>query len=134
MAHWKTLVSNDYISSADLYDEKTEKFLELTVTIEKVQGGELTGDGGRKTRRPFVWFAGSKSGKPLALNSTNAKAVTAIAGSPDVKRWPGVPVTLFVTKTRDPNGEGMVDCIRIKAPSARADAARGDSAKDPRHG
>lgn len=128
MPHWRSFVSNAYVCAADLFDERTETFREVTVTIEKVTGGEIIGEGGRKTKRPFVYFAGSKTDKPLGLNSTNSKAIEQIAGSGDVKRWVGLRLVLFVTKTRDPNGSGMVDCIRVRAP-AKSDG----TAPEPDH-
>lgn len=117
MPHWRSLVSNDYVCAADLFDEKAEAYRELTATIERVEGGTIVGQGGRKSKRPFIYFAGSKTGKPLGLNSTNSKSICTIAGSEDYKRWIGVRITLFVTKTRDPESGGMIDCIRIKQPA-----------------
>lgn len=116
MPHWRTFVSNDWFTAADLYDEKSEVFGEVVVKIDSVKGGELVGEGGRKTRRPIVTFSGpsGRPFKPLAVNSTNAKAISAIAGSEDTNRWVGALVCLFVTKTRDPQGGGQINCIRVK--------------------
>ena len=46
---------------------------DVTLTISKVTGGELTGQGGKKTRKPMVYVAGKE--KPLAINKTNGKSI-----------------------------------------------------------
>lgn len=105
MAHWKTMMQKDYLYSFDLNGKA------VTVTIDKVKGGELTGEGGKKTKKPLCYFRGSKTGKPLALNSTNCKAIAAMYGN-DVEAWVGKRITIFPTTTNF--GSETVDCIRVK--------------------
>ena len=83
----------------------------VTVTIERVKGGELTGEGGKKTKKPLCYFKGSKTGKPLALNSTNCKAIAGMYGN-DTDAWIGKRITIFPTTTNF--GADIVDCIRVK--------------------
>ncbi len=111
MAHWKSMTETEWLYAFDLEGK------ERVVQIEKVVGGTLIGEGGRKTKKPCVHFKGVP--KPLALNATNAKMISSVVGSPDVEKWPGQWVTLFPTQCQSPKGE-TVDCIRIrpKAPAA----------------
>ncbi len=73
--------------------------------------GEVVGAGGKKSKKPRAFFRGKK--KPLVLNATNCKAITAIVGSPDVERWAGQWITLFPTTCQATTGE-TVECIRVK--------------------
>ena len=63
--HWKSLMDRDFMYAFDLQGK------DVTVTIDRVVGGELTGPGGKKSQKPLCYFRESKSGKPLALNTTN---------------------------------------------------------------
>jgi hypothetical protein len=90
--------------------DKDGKARDFTLQIEKVEGGELMVAGGAKSRKPILYFHGAK--RPLALNKTNARAISALYGR-DVKRWVGRLVTLYPTTTRfgsDPD----CPCIRVR--------------------
>ena len=89
------------------------------IAIVALVGGELTGPGGKKSKKPLAYFKESKSGKPLALNATNCKAIAGMYGN-DTDGWIGKRVTLFPTTTQ--MGSETVECIRVrpKVPSGKA--------------
>jgi len=111
MAHWKSMMDRDFMYAFDLQGK------DVTVTIDRVVAGELTGQGGRKSKKPLCYFKESKSGKPLALNSTNCKTIAALYGH-DTDAWVGKPITLYPTKTQM-GGEEM-DCIRVRPSAPKA--------------
>ena len=106
MAHWKSLMDREYLYAFDLQGK------DVTLTIERVAGGDLTGPGGKKSKKPLCYFKESKSGKPLALNSTNCRAISSMYGN-DTDGWIGKRVTLYPTVTQF--GGEEVECIRIRA-------------------
>jgi len=106
MPDYRSMYDRDYIGHFDLPGGK-----DLTLTIKKVMGGELTAIGGRKSKKPIVHF--KQAVKPLICNKTNAKTIAAMYGNM-VEEWAGKAITLFVSTTRDPSGGGEVECIRIR--------------------
>lgn len=69
------------------------------VDVEIVDSGVETVSGAKKGDEkdmPWLAFAGKK--KRLALNVTNCKTMTTIAGTPVIERWRGW-ITLIVVKT-----------------------------------
>ena len=117
MPHWKSMTDSEWLFVWDLGG------VERHVQVDRVIGATLTGQKGRKTKKPCVYFKGVE--KPLALNATNAKTITAIVGSPDTDKWLGQWVTLYPATTQDPDGQ-TVDCIRIrpKAPTPPTQSAQ----------
>jgi len=103
--HWKSMLDKQYLYAFDL-DGK-----DVTVTIDRVVGGELTGEGGKKSKKPLCYFRGSRTGKPLALNSTNCKIIAGMYGN-DTDGWIGKRVTLYPTTTSF--GSDQVECIRVR--------------------
>ncbi len=109
MPHWKSLTERDYIFAFDLQGK------DVVVTITKVIGGTLVGEGGRKTKKPVAYFEGKEKG--LALNSTNCKLIAAMYGN-DTDGWIGKKITLYPTTTSF-GSQSDIECIRVrpKAPS-----------------
>jgi hypothetical protein len=118
--HWKSMIDRDFIFAFDLNGK------DVTVTIARVIGGELTGPGGRKTKKPIMYFEGKEKG--LALNSTNAKTIAAMYGN-YVEKWVGQKITLYPTTTQM-GGETM-ECIRVRPTPPAARASNGKSAPKP---
>jgi|SRR6267154_3092446 len=102
---FRTLFDRDYIGAFDLQGR------DITVTISKVVGGELTAMGGRKSRKPILYFAGKERG--MIMNKTNSKTVAALYGN-FVEGWVNKRVTIFVGMTRDPSTGGECECLRIR--------------------
>lgn len=102
---YRTLFDRDYLGHFDLQGR------EVTVTINKVVGGNLTSVGGRKSKKPIVYFEGKEKG--LICNKTNSKTIAAMYGN-YVESWVGKKITLYVSTTRSPDGGEDVECIRIR--------------------
>lgn len=113
---YRKLYDKDFIGAWDI--DGTDK----VITIKRVDAGQLTSVGGRKSKKPVIYFEGSDKG--FALNSTNGKTIAAMYGV-YVEGWIGKKIALFKSTTRNPDGSGDVDCIRVrpKAP----DQGFGDS-------
>lgn len=111
---FRTMYDREYIGAFDLPEGKGD----TTLTIAKVEGGELTAMGGRKSKKPIVRWKETGM-KPLICNKTNGKTIAAMYGN-FVEAWAGKRVTLFRGSTRNPEDGGNVDCIRIRpaAPTA----------------
>lgn len=133
MAHYRTMLTNENFSAADLWSEKLEKYVEIVVQIIDVKRGEVVGEKGRKKGMPFITMRSAKTGqtipKPLGLNATNCETISGVAGAPDMKKWPGLWITLYVTKTEV--GKGMRDCIRIRPEAAKVSGAPSSTPEQP---
>jgi hypothetical protein len=103
---YRSLYGKDYVGSWDIPDGK-----DITVTISSVSGGELAGVGGRKSKKPLLTLKGTA--KKLALNATNGKTIATMYGK-DIEGWVGKKISLYKSTTRDPNGDGETECIRVR--------------------
>lgn len=103
MPHWKSLTDRSFIYAFDLGGR------DVTVKISKVVAGELTAVGGRKSKKPLVYFEGKE--KPLALNATNAKTIAGLYSN-YTEKWVGKLITMYPT-TAEMAGE-VVEAIRIR--------------------
>jgi hypothetical protein len=56
--------------------------------------------------------------KPMILNATNCKTITALAKSPYIEQWPGVRIQVFATQVKA--GGDVVDALRIRPKSPGA--------------
>lgn len=104
--HYKKLRNPNYIGSYELMTGEAP--IELNVKIvsaskEQVQNGD-------KKEEAMVLYLENQ--KPMIVNSTNAKAITAALASPYVEDWSGKYITLYVAKIRA-FGEN-VDALRVK--------------------
>ena len=124
MTHYKTMYDeSDMLFAADIYGKG-----DVVVTIERVEAGAIVGEKGRKTKKPFVSFRGTK--KRLALNKTNGRTISQLYG-PDVTQWPGKTIALYATTTTF--GNETVDCVRVRPaiPKPKAGAAHKVEASTP---
>ncbi len=103
--HYRAMYDADFWGAWDL--ESGDK----TVTIKRCVGGELTGPGGKKSKKPVIYVDGSEKGIPL--NKTNGKTIASMYGN-YVTEWVGKSITLFKSSTRNPQDGGEIDCIRIR--------------------
>lgn len=104
MTDYRSMYDKDYIGAWSLPDGK-----DVTVTITRVTGGQLTGVGGRKTRKPVIYMQGTDKG--FALNATNGKTIAALYGN-HVEGWVGKRITLYKTTTQF--GSEQMECLRIR--------------------
>ena len=117
---YRSLYGKEWIGSWDIQDK------DVTVTITGVTGGELTSVGGRKSKKPVVSMRGTE--KKLALNATNGKAIAKMYGN-HVEAWVGKRITIYKSTTRDPSGDGEVECVRVR-PQIPPEKKNGAEQKD----
>lgn len=118
---YRSLYDKNFIGAWDLKDK------DVVVTITKVKGGELTAPGGKKSKKPVVYMKGTDKG--FAINSTNGKAIAGMYGN-HVEQWIGKRITLYKSMTRNPDGGGEVECIRVR-PTVPAAKAAGQEEEAP---
>lgn len=118
MPDYRSMFDRDYLAAFDLGGR------DVTVTIARVEGKELTGSGGRKTKKPVVYFDGKEKG--FTCNKTNGKVIAALYGN-DTAAWVGKRITLYPTTTS--MGGETVDCIRVRnrVPSDKAESTNAPS-------
>ena len=117
MPDYRSMFDRDYIGAWDLNGK------DVTVTIAKVERGELTSRGNKKDHKPVLYFVGKE--KALALNKTNAKTVAKLYGN-DTSNWIGKAIVIYPTTTEF--GKETVDCIRIR-PTRPAAGAKTEQAR-----
>src|SRR5882672_4889389 len=105
LTDYRSLYDKDFIGAWDLHGG------DMTVTIKKVIGGQLTSIGGRKSKKPVIYMAHTEKG--FALNATNGKTIAALYGN-FTEKWVGKQITLYKSMTRSPDGSGDVECIRVR--------------------
>lgn len=120
---YRSMYDKDYIGAWDLTDGK-----DAIVTISRVVAGNLIGSGGRKSKKPIVYMRGTEKG--FAVNATNGKTIAALYGT-HVEDWVGKKIALYKTTTRSPDGDGEVECIRVR-PHIPQIARAADPAPSPR--
>lgn len=118
------MTDRDWLFAFDLQGK------DVTLTIEKVEAGNITGTGGKKSRKPVVHFKEGQNKKPLALAVTNCKAIASMYGN-DVEQWVGKRVTLYPTTTSF--GGETVECIRIRPvkPPEKGGRSATEEAREP---
>lgn len=114
MTHTDDLFERKFITAHDLLKR------DVTVTIETLAIEELRAHGGRKEKKPVLYFVGKDKG--LVLNRTNVDLIAKLHGK-ETDGWIGQKITLYPTTTK--MGTETVDCIRVRpvAPAAPAAAA-----------
>lgn len=116
------MCDRDYLFAFDL------KGRDVTLTIERVTAGELTALGGRKSKKPLVYFKEGREKKPLAMNATNCKTVAALYGN-DTDGWVGKRITLYPTTTTMA-GE-TCECIRVRPTVPQQNTEKQPAPTDP---
>jgi hypothetical protein len=101
----RSMFDSRYLGNWDLNGQ------DVTVTIERVEGGVVEGEKGRKDRAPLVYLKGWP--KPWVMNKTNLKTIASLYGSTKASVLRGKRVTLYAT-TCQGKGGGTVDCIRVR--------------------
>jgi len=104
MPHWRSMMDSEWLRACDLAGR------EPTVIISKVVGGQVVGEGGKKSKKPILFFKGKD--KPLAIGATIGKTIQGLYG-PKTEDWIGKAVTLYATTTNSTGGE-TVECIRVR--------------------
>jgi hypothetical protein len=108
------MVQSEHFCAADLWDESKGEYRKSIFKIVKVAQGTVTGQKGRKKGLPFLTLEdvnGNPQRAAFGANPTNCTAISAALGTPDVRKWLGHWIGLYVTKVDSP--EGLVDAIRV---------------------
>jgi hypothetical protein len=101
----RLMFDSKYIGAWDLRGQ------DVTVTIERIEGGTVEGEKGRKDKAPLCFLKGWP--KPFILNKTNTKTIAAMYATHSRKALVGKRITLYATKCSGKAG-GEVDCVRIR--------------------
>lgn len=110
--HWRKLDNPNYIG-AYAFQPGEEK----TLTISEIRVEEITGADGKKENCTIVHWVETNN-KPMILNSTNAKMITKLTGSPYIEDWTGRSIVLGV-ETVSAFGE-RVEAVRVKKKQVQA--------------
>jgi len=114
--HWKKLFNNRFLGSWDLEGRDS-----VTVVIEKIVTEKVQNTQGQSEDVPVAYFEGSKTGKGMILNRTNARAIANLHG-PDTAKWVGKRIEIGV-ETVNAFGQ-QTEALRIHAaPSRKAKQA-----------
>lgn len=117
--HWKKFVADPkFLGAADL-----EGMEEIAATIHGVSI-ELVQNGSGKVEKTVLHFM--ENVKPMVLNSTNAKTIAKLAGTPMVERWDGVRIQIYY----DPKVKFAGACVggvRVRPYPPRAGIIAADS-------
>lgn len=110
---YRSMFDRDYIGAWDLGGK------DVTVTISDVKAGELTGSGGKKAKKPVIYFEGKE--KAMACNKTNGKVIAGMYGT-DTRKWVGRKIVIYPTTTTF--GSEQMECIRVRPqiPTEKPDA------------
>lgn len=104
MPHYKKMYDDkEFLYAFDLDGR------DVMVTIERCTAGEITGENGRKSKKPMLSFVGKK--KKLALNKVNGATIAGLYGT-QTEGWAGKDLVLYPTTTTF--GKDTVECIRIR--------------------
>lgn len=110
--HWKKLQNPDYLGSWAIPPGK-----EVVYTIKAAGREKVVGVSGRAEECLVVHF--TEKVKPMVVNSTNAKAITKLAGSPYIEDWAGTRIQLYVAEVEAFGDTVEALRVRPKAPATR---------------
>lgn len=106
MTHWKKLTNPDYLGAYSLEDRQ-----DIILTIGRVQSETVTGPEGKKEECLVCHW--QEREKPMILNSTNAKMIEKLLGTPYIEQWTGHRIQIGVEKVKA-FGD-IVDALRIRS-------------------
>jgi hypothetical protein len=99
------MFDSKYLGAWDLMGQ------DVTVTIAKVVGAVVEGEGGLKKRAPIIFFKGWD--KPMVANKTFVATMKLVYGVTKVPGYIGKRCTLYATTCKGARG-GIVDCVRMR--------------------
>lgn len=105
--HWKKLTNPDYIGAYSMPSDGTD----VVLTISEVKKQTVVGAGGRKELCTIAHF--KENSKPMILNRTNCKVITAIYKTPYVEEWAGKKIQIYVDHNIEVKGE-IIEGLRIR--------------------
>ena len=108
LTHWKKYKNPDYLGAYSFNDPKQE----LILSIREARTESVASADGSGKKSDCLVVHWNESAKPMIVNTTNAKAISKVAGSPYVEKWKGVHVQIYIAKIRA-FGED-VEALRIR--------------------
>lgn len=105
LTHWKKLHNPNYFGAWSIPKDGT-----VEATIVKVGNELVVGTDGKKEECVVAHLDGQK---PLILNSTNSKSITASLGTPYIEEWVGKKITLYTAHGIKAFGD-VVDAVRVR--------------------
>ena len=105
LTHWKKLTNPNYLGAYSIEDGK-----DLILTISAVRQEEVIGTDGKKEECMVCYF--SDAGKPMILNTTNAKQIQKLFGTPYIEQWAGRKIQIGVEKVKA-FGD-VVEALRVR--------------------
>lgn len=103
--HWKKLSNPNFLGVYSLEDGK-----DLVLTIKTVRQEEVMGADGKKEDCIVCYF--SDADKPMILNSTNAKMIQKLIGTPFIEEWVGHKIQIGTEKVKA-FGD-VVEALRVR--------------------
>ncbi|MCK5611018.1 hypothetical protein KAR91_54600 [Candidatus Pacearchaeota archaeon] len=107
--HYRKVFKSDHLGIADLED-MIEANSNLVFTIKCVKQEIGVRVAGKKGNHNIAYF--HENIKPLVLNATNSKVVSALANSKFIEDWANVAIQLYIDPTVKMKGE-IVGGVRI---------------------
>lgn len=91
--HVEQLADRDYLGGYSLYG-----IPHLDATIKEVKREEVPDQNGKKSPCVVAYFEGNI--KPMILNSTNRKKITALLATPEIEKWTGTKIRIVTEKVK----------------------------------
>lgn len=110
--HWKKFSNPDFLGAYAIEPDE-----DLIVTIKSVAQETFTGNAGKKEEGLIIRFEDGV--KPMICNSTNAKMITKVLGTPYIEEWCGQRIAIG-TATVNAFGD-MVEALRVQSYKPKAD-------------
>lgn len=108
--HYKKHIDRTYIGSHDLMNTSGE-YVKAKITIDGVFARKIYNPGKRETNTCMVISIKGRD-KDFIANSTNQKAIEAIAATPMAEKWVGVEIGLVVEDVKV--GRETRPALRVK--------------------
>lgn len=103
--HWKVLTNPNYIGAYSMPTDGSN----IVLTIKNVVREKVKGEGGKEEECTVAYF--TEDSKPMILNRTNCKAISAAYKTPYIEEWAGCKVEITVANVKVA-GE-MMEALRI---------------------
>lgn len=117
---YRKYMASQYLASEDFEENEEVTLKIINVAREEVASPVKGNDKTPTTSAKLVVYFSTAKGvpleRPMVLNSTNAKAIAAIAKSPKVEKWVNIKVCLYRTQVFAFGS--MQSALRIKPPKA----------------
>lgn len=115
LTHWKKLVNPNYLGAYSI-----ENGQDLILTIGTVKQEPVIGTDGKSEDCIVCYF--TEPVKPMILNSTNAKQLQKLLGTPYIEQWSGHRIQVGIEKVKA-FGE-VVEALRVRRFLPKADKVK----------